>query len=353
VSTFAAVLLFVSVIAYAVLGGADFGAGFWDLFAGGAARGARPREVIDQSIAPVWEANHVWLIFCFVLLWTCFSEAFASIWTTLFVPLSIAAFGIVLRGAGFAFRKAVVRESSRRNFGAAFALSSLIVPFCFGCIAGAIASGRVPLGGRPGHPVTSWINPSSVLGGVLAVVVVAFLAAVYLVWDADRMDDPEMVEYFRRRAVGAAAAAGVVSFVGIFVLRADARYVFDGLMSRGLPLVIASVVAGTGALLQLVRTRHHGARLLAVTAVASIVGAWGVAQWEYVLPTTLTVDQAASPTGTLEAILFAAVLFVLFIVPGFALLFTLDQRGVLPEEGIDDDPDPEPAPRSDPNHASA
>ncbi len=136
-----AVLLFAAVTAYAVFGGADFGAGFWDLVAGGAVRGERPREVIDHAIGPVWEANHVWLIFVFVVLWTGFSEAYASITLTLFVPLTLAAFGIVLRGSSFAFRKTVFRTRDRRNFGAAFALSSVLVPYCFGAVAGAIASG--------------------------------------------------------------------------------------------------------------------------------------------------------------------------------------------------------------------
>src|SRR5215471_13145963 len=166
-STAVAVVLFLAVTAYAVFGGADFGAGFWDLVAGGAERGERPRDVIDHSIGPVWEANHVWLIFIFVVLWTGFSEAYASIWLTLFVPLTIAALGIVLRGSGFAFRKAVLRDSSRRNFGAAFAISSLIVPFFLGTVAGGIASGRIPPGGVAGDPVKSWLNPTSLLGGVL------------------------------------------------------------------------------------------------------------------------------------------------------------------------------------------
>src|SRR4249920_1028342 len=202
--TAVAVLLLVAVTAYAVFGGADFGAGFWDLVAGGTDRGARPREVIDHSIGPVWEANHVWLILCFVVLWTAFPEAYASITLTLFVPLTIAALGIVLRGASFAFRKAVFTTRDRRNFGAAFAASSVLVPFCLGAVAGGIASGRVPAGGKAGDPWSSWVNPTSILGGVLAVCVVAYLAAVYLVWDSRRLSDEDMVEYFRRRAVTAA-----------------------------------------------------------------------------------------------------------------------------------------------------
>src|SRR5690349_14344445 len=168
-STAAAVVLFIGIMAYAVFGGADFGAGFWDLIAGGADRGARPRSVIEHAIGPVWEANHVWLIFTFVVLWTCFPEAYASITLTVFVPLTIAAFGIVLRGSGFAFRKAVLRTRYQQAFGAAFALSSVLVPYCLGAVLGGIASGRVPSGGQPGDPWHSWVNPTSIVVGVLAV----------------------------------------------------------------------------------------------------------------------------------------------------------------------------------------
>src|SRR5215203_2159341 len=239
-STAAAIVLFLAVLMYAIFGGADFGSGFWDLTAGGAKRGRRPREVIDHSIGPVWEANHVWLIFSFVVLWTCFPEACASITLTMFVPLTIAALGIVLRGASFAFRKAVFRTRDRRNFGAAFAISSVLVPYCFGAVVGAIASGRVPAGGKAGDPWDSWVNPTSILGGVLAVTAVAYLAAVYLTWDAKRLGDDSLVDYFRRRAVIASIGAGTVALAGIYVLYHDSRYLFDGLTARALPLVILS-----------------------------------------------------------------------------------------------------------------
>ncbi len=249
----AAIVLFVAITAYAVFGGADFGAGFWDLVAGGAQKGARPRAVVSHAIAPVWEANHVWLIFTLVVLWTAFSEAFSSIMLTLFVPLTFAAFGIVLRGSSFVFRKNVLRVRDRRNFGAAFALSSVLVPYCFGAVAGAIASGRVPAGGDVGDPWSSWVNPTSILGGVLAVTVCAYLAAVYLTYDACRIADAAMVEYFRRRAVITAVVAGVVALAGVFVLRSDARYVFDGLTARALPLVIVSAACGIASLVLLLR----------------------------------------------------------------------------------------------------
>jgi cytochrome d ubiquinol oxidase subunit II len=336
VSTTAAIVLFVGVLAYAIFGGADFGAGFWDLVAGGTERGDRPRSVIDHSIGPVWEANHVWLVFSFVVLWTCFPEAYASITLTLFVPLTIAALGIVLRGSSFAFRKAVFRTRDRRNFGAAFAVSSVLVPYCMGAVVGGIASERVPAGGVAGDPWSSWVNPTSVLGGVLAVTVAAFLASVYLVWDADRLADADMVAYFRARAVGAAMVAGIVSFAGIFVIRADARFLFDGLSSRGLPLVLGSAIAGAGSLILLLRRSHRGARLLSVAAVTLVVLAWGVAQWDFILPQSLTVDQAAAPSGTIWAVLVAVALAAALVVPGFVLLYVLDQRGLLPEEGAEE-----------------
>jgi cytochrome d ubiquinol oxidase subunit II len=330
-----AIVLFTAVTAYAVFGGADFGAGFWDLVAGGAKRGERPRALIDHSIGPVWEANHVWLIFALVVLWSGFSEAFASITLTLFVPLTFAALGIVLRGSSFAFRKAVFRTRDRRNFGAAFAISSVLVPFFMGTVAGAIASGRVPAGGQAGDTWSSWINPTSFLGGVLAVIMCAYLAGTYLVRDAARLERPDMVDYFRRRAIAAAVAAGVVAFIGIFVLHADAVYVFHGLTSRALPLVILSALFGVGSLVLLVRRASPVARVLAIGAVASIVVGWGVAQWPYMLPTTLTVSDAAAPSGTLTAILVVFGIAAVLIIPSLAMLYVLDQKSLLPDEGVE------------------
>jgi cytochrome d ubiquinol oxidase subunit II len=324
-----AVILFAGITAYALFAGADFGAGFWDLVAGGAETGARPRRLIQASIGPVWEANHVWLIFTLVVLWTAFSEAFASITLTLFVPLSLAALGIVLRGSSFAFRKEVQRTSSRRNFGAAFASSSIVVPYCMGAVAGAIASGRVPAGGKAGDPWSSWMNPTSILGGLMAVTVCAYLAAVYLVRDAARADQPDLVEYFRRRAVGAAVVAGAVAFAGIFVLHADAEHVFDGLTSRALPLVIVSALCGGGSLALLLRARPRHARVLSAGAVASVVVAWGVAQWPYLLPTSLEVSQAAAPDPTLVTVTVVFGIAAVLVVPSLGLLYVLDQRGVV------------------------
>jgi cytochrome d ubiquinol oxidase subunit II len=215
-----------------------------------------------------------------------------------------------------------------------FAISSVVVPYFMGSVAGAIASGRVPGGGQAGDPWSSWVNPTSILGGTLAVAAIAYLAAVYLVWDARRLNAHEMVAYFRMRAIAAGVVAGVVAFVGIFVLQADADYLFDGLTSRALPLVLLSAICGVAGLALLVREAQRWARLAAVVAVASVVVAWGVAQWDYVLPTTMTVSQAASPSGTIAAVLVAFGLAVLLIVPAFVLLYVLDQRSLLPAEGV-------------------
>jgi cytochrome d ubiquinol oxidase subunit II len=336
VTTAVACILFLGVIVYSIFGGADFGAGIWDLLAGGTRRGRVPRQVIDRSIGPVWEANHVWLIFVFVVLWTAFPTAYASITLTLFVPLALAALGIVLRGASFAFRHAVYRTEEQRVYGAFFAFGSLLVPFAFGCVAGAIATGRVPAGGQAGDPWGSWVNPTSLLGGVLAVVAVSYLSSVFLVFDAGRMADVEMVEYFRRRAVVAAVVAGAVALGGIAILHHDANYLFDELTSRALPLVIVSAIGGVASFVLLLREQHRFARLAAVAAVGAVIAAWGVAQWPYVVPRTMTIEATAAPSGTLTATVAVFLVAAVTIVPAIGFLYWLDQRGVLPEEGGDD-----------------
>jgi cytochrome bd ubiquinol oxidase subunit II len=327
-NAFAAVVLFIGVIAYAVFGGADYGAGFWDLTAGGADRGREPRHLIDLSLAPVWEANHVWLIFCLVMLWTAFPTAFAAIMTTLYVPLGLTALGIVARGSGFAFRKVFVRTDQQRAVGAAFALSSVLTPFFLGTVAGGIASGRVPTAGH-GNPLTSWLNPTSLLGGVLAVLACAFTAAVFLTAEARRRDEPEMEDWFGHRAQLIAVVTGVVALIGIAVLLVDAPRLFGNLLGRALPLVILSGLCGLASLLLLRRLSPRLVQVLAVTASAAIVAGWGVAQYPYLLGTHLSIGAAAAPQPTLWALTVVAGAAVLLVVPSIGLLFALAQRGRL------------------------
>jgi cytochrome d ubiquinol oxidase subunit II len=325
VSTFAAVVLFVGVTAYALLGGADYGAGFWDLTAGGARRGAGPRHLIDVTLAPVWEANHVWLIFCLVTLWTGFPAAFAAIMSTLYLPLGLAALGIVVRGCGFAFRKVLVRTEHQRVAGAAFAASSVITPFFLGTVAGALASGRVPTAGN-GDAIGSWLNPSSALGGALAVLTCAFLAAVFLLAEARRRAEPDLEAWFRTRARLAAAATGAVALAGIAILHADAPRLFHQLLRPGLPLVLASAAAGIAVLLLLPTAAPRLLQLLAAVAVAAVVIGWGTAQYPYLLGTHLPISTAAAPTATLWALTTVAAAAAVIVVPALALLFTLQQR---------------------------
>jgi len=326
-----AVVLMVGVTFYAVFGGADFGAGFWSLVAGGGERGRRPRELIDWAIGPVWEANHVWLIFVLVVLWTGFSSAFESIFSTLFIPLSLAALGIVFRGAGFAFHHTARRAGGRAFATAAFGVASLLTPFFLGTVVGAIAGGRVPVGNAAGDAVTSWLNPLSLLIGALFVATGAYLAAVFLVSDSRRAGAPDLERYFATRALIAALVAGALAAAGLVALHRDADYIFDRLTHEGLPLVILSLLCGIGVLVLLRRGARRGARALAIGAVAAVVWGWGVAQWPYLLPEKLTVSDAAAPSATLTGVLVVFGIAVCVVLPSIALLFTLVQRNLVEE----------------------
>jgi cytochrome d ubiquinol oxidase subunit II len=328
VTTLIALVLFGGVLMYAIFGGADFGAGFWDLTAGGAERGRGPRQLIDESIGPVWEANHTWLIYCLVVMWTAFPSAFAAIMTTLYLPLGLAALGIVLRGSGFAFRRMTMRTAEERVAGAAFAVSSVVTPFCFGAVVGGIASGRVPAAGN-GNAVTSWLNPTSITGGILAVTVCAYLAAVFLTEDARLRGEADLESWARRRALGAAAVAGGVSIVGLFVLRADAHRLYTHLLSQGLVFVIVSVLAGLAALVALRRAAPRVVRVLGVAAVGAVLIGWGAAQYPYLLGNHLSIATAAAPHQTLVALTVVAVAALALVVPSLALLYVLQQRGRL------------------------
>lgn len=326
-----AAILWVGVTLYAVFGGADFGAGFWDLVAGGARRGAPARGRIEHSIGPVWEANHVWLIFILVVSWTAFPQAFSAVMTTLYIPLALAAVGIVLRGAGFAFRKSVDDLRAQRAAGAAFAASSVVTPFFMGTAVGAIASGRVP-GAGDGDPIGSWTGASSLLIGAMFVAAGAYLAAVFLVEDSRRAADRDLERYFARRAIGAATGAGAAALGGILVMRSDNRLLYEGLIAEGLPLVIASAAFGTAVLAILVRGARRGLRPLAAGAVVAVIWGWGAAQYPYLIPKTLTVAGAAGADASLTAVLVVFGAAVLLVLPSLGLLYWLAGRRLL-EDG--------------------
>ena len=332
-----AIVLWLGVTTYAVFGGADFGAGFWDLVSGRGDAGDRSRGLIAAAIGPVWEANHTWLIFDLVILWTAFPIAFAAIMSSLFVPLSLAAVGIVLRGAAFAFRPVVGSARGRAITTGIFAASSVLTPFFLGAAGGGIASGRVSLDPGGGNLFGSWLNPTSILVGLMAVAACAYLAAVFLVADARRLGQADLAALFLRRARAAAVVTGGLAVVGILVLAVDAPVLANELTGRGWPLVVAGFVLGGAALVAIGQRATFGTRPLAVGAVVAVIWGWGVAQYPDILPRTLSLADAAAPAGSLGSLLVVFVAAALLIAPSLALLFWLTQQnrlgGHAPEAG--------------------
>ncbi len=321
-ATLILVLTWLSLTSYALLAGADFGAGTWDLLAGSAGSGRPRRQLIEHVIGPVWEANHVWLIFVLVLLWTSFPTVFAAVASTLWLPLTFAALGIIGRGSAFAFRKTVTEVWQQRVFGATFAVSSVATPFFLGASAGAIATGRVPPGVAAGDPVTSWTSPVPLLTGLLSVAACSFLAATYLCGEASRTGDPALVRWFRVRALGSGFVAGALALTGLIMVRADARPLFDGLFGRAFPVVLVSVAGGMAALALLVASRFTAARIAAGLAVAGLVWGWGAAQYPLLLP-GLDVDAASALPATLHAVLVTSLVGLVLLLPSMFWLLRL------------------------------
>ncbi|MFN2560378.1 MAG: cytochrome d ubiquinol oxidase subunit II [Jatrophihabitans sp.] len=239
-----------------------------------------------------------------------------------------AQLGIVLRGAGFAFAKVLERSPDTRVNGAAFAVSSITTPFFFGTVAGGVASGRVPTAGN-GDAVRSCLNPTSLLGGAIAVTVCAYLAAAFLSEDARVRGEDDLVDWARRRAVSAAVTSGALSLAGLFVLHSDAHRLWTHLLHAAVPLVVVSVLSGSAALVLLRRGAPRVVRVLAVVAVGAIVLGWGVAQYPYLLGTHLSIGAAAARTATPGALAVVTGLAALLVVPSIALLFVLQQRARL------------------------
>ena len=322
-------ILLASVTLYAVLGGADFGGGLWDLLAGGDRRGRAPRQLIEESITPVWEANHVWLVFDLVIFWTAFPQAFAAVMTVAALPLWLALAGIVLRGAGFAFRKEVDGLPMQRTFGATFAFSSLLTPFFMGTVIGAIATGQIPADASHAS-LPAWTSATSLLTGFVFVGACGYLAAVYLVGEAARRGDRRLRAYFTRRAQAAGIVTGALSLATLAELHSSNAALFSRLTGRALPLVIAAGLCGLAVLVLLTAGRLRGVRVIAALGVAAVIWGWGVAQYPVLLPgTAVTLSNAGAPQTTLVAIVVLFVVAVLIVGPSFALLFSLQGRRLL------------------------
>jgi len=323
-ATAVAVAMFAGVLMYALFGGADFGSGLFDLTAGGSENGGELRALIDHSIGPVWEANHVWLIYILVMWWTGFPTAFAAVTTTLFLPLVLALLGIVLRGASFAFRKYSATVTQARLFGAVFAGSSLITPFFLGAVAGSVASGRVPAAGN-GDLMGSWLNPTSLFGGAIAVGTCSFLAGAFLTADAARSGHPRLSEQLRTRTMGVGIVTGMVVFAALIPIRRDAPTLSDALLGAAAPLIVISAAAGALTLVMLYRRQYSLARVGAVAAVSAVVVGWGVAQYPWVLVDQVRIADGAGAESTLVGLLVVVALAGIIVVPSLAYLYSLTQ----------------------------
>jgi cytochrome d ubiquinol oxidase subunit II len=314
---------------YTVLGGADFGAGFWQLVAGKGERADEIREHAHHAMAPVWEANHVWLIFVLTVVWTAYPSAFGSIASTLSIPLFIAGIGIVMRGGAYLLRAGTRTAGEQRRVDTVFAVSSVITPFALGTVIGALASERVHVGNPGGSLVTSWLNPTSIAIGVLAVASGAYTAAVFLCGDAARQGEHALADRFRARALAAGLAAGAVAIAGLVVLHFDAERIFRRLTEGvALPALVVSVIAGVATLGLVWRRRYEPARYTAAVAVAATIAGWAVAQNPIFLR-GLTIRQAAAGHDTLVAVVVAILAGALLLFPSLALLFRLTLRGEL------------------------
>jgi cytochrome bd ubiquinol oxidase subunit II len=314
---------------YTVLGGADFGTGIWQLTAGSGPDADRIREHAHESMAPVWEANHVWLIFVLTVVWTSYPTAFGSIASTLSFALFLAGLGIILRGAAYALRSATRSARETRAVDAVFSISSILTPFGLGAAVGGIASQRVPVGNATGHLFSSWLNGTSVVIGVVAVGTSAYLAAVFLAADAARQQDAFLERQFRLRALIAGGLAGVIAIAGIAVLQSDAHPLYHGLVEGdGLPALIVSVIAGLTTLLLVWQSRFEPARYTGALAVAAIIAGWALAQQPIMLP-GLTIKQAAAPHDALVLVVVVVLAGAALLFPSLALLFRLVLGGRL------------------------
>jgi len=325
-----ALVLLMTVTAYSVAGGVDFGAGIWDLLAGRGKQANEARALIDHAMAPVWEANNVWLVFSIVVCWTGFPLLFQSVFASLYPLFSLALLGVILRGAFFAFRHIASGPRMERASSLVFGISSVITPFFFAATLGAIASGRVGVGGPTLSVWDACVSPMSISFGLVALAATAFSGASFLVGDARRYGIPEMVDYFRRRAVVATFVLVAFGTLGLITIGFEAPRLLSSMIGGlGTPFVLATMVLTPAVGYLLWRRRFFWYRVLTVGAVSSLVLAWGLAQAPHVLPETLTVSQAAAPVATHIALLVVTAALVVLVAPALGLLVYFDQRSAL------------------------
>jgi cytochrome d ubiquinol oxidase subunit II len=325
-----AFVLLLTITAYSVAGGVDYGAGIWDLLAGGSAQANRARALIDHAMAPVWEANNVWLVLAIVVCWTGFPLLFQSVFASLYPLFAFALLGLILRGAFFAFRHLGEGPRVQRRTGVVFGISSVLAPFFFAAALGAIASGRVAVGGPTVSVWQACLSPMSISFGLVSLAATAFIGASFLVGDARRYGMPDMVDYFRRRAVVATVTLIVTGSIALATIGFENPHLLTAMFTGlGAPFAIAAMVLTPMVGFLHVRGIFRWFRLLSVGVVGSLVFAWGLAQSPYLLPGQLTIAQAGAPLGTEVLLLVVTLLVVVVILPSLGLLVYFDQRGAL------------------------
>jgi len=313
-----------ALVLYAVFGGADFGAGVWQF---NLAFRMPPEEqrFCDRAMGPIWETNHVWLIFVIVLLFSAFPPAFAALSRALWLPFLLALVGIVFRGCGFAFRHyAGGAEALQRRWSIVFAISSTFTPFFLGAAAGAVASGQLQItasGGFEGNYYTGWISLLSIYTGFFSVGVCAYLAAVFLTRDAVREGNGELATTWRRRALSMGIVVGTLAMAGLVVVRIEAPVLWEELAGRGLPLIGLSVVFGLLSIVSLWRRWHGMAAVGASVTVAAVIGGWALGQYPLILPPAILIHSAAAPPNVLWLFIGVAALGALLLLPSLAFLF--------------------------------
>jgi len=313
----------IALTAYVLLGGADFGGGVWDLLAGGP-RQERQRGLISHAIAPVWEANHVWLILVVVLLFTCFPAAFSRLTITLHIPLSLLLVGIVLRGSAFIFRSYAPDDSTgQRRWGRVFAIASLLTPILLGVSLGAIATGKVepPTGeGFVTDFVAPWATPFTASVGLFTLTLFAFIAAVYLTVEAKESD---LKEDFRLRALVAGALVFVAALVTLVLALRESPLVWRGLTASAYagPVHLFTGITAIAAFWGLWSRRYRVARVATAAQVIGILWGWALAQYPYIVPPELTINDAAAPAITLRLTSIALAVGAVVLLPSLAYLF--------------------------------
>jgi cytochrome d ubiquinol oxidase subunit II len=314
--------------AYVLLAGADFGGGVWDFLARGPRRQAQ-RDLIAHALAPIWEANHVWLILVIVLMFTCFPAAFSTIAILLHIPLTLMLIGIVLRGSAFIFRSyGSDHDAAQQRWGRVFAIASIVTPVLLGMCVGAVATGAVGAttlsasGSFVDHFIRPWLTPFGFGVGLLALALFSFLAAVYLTVEAH---GTELQEDFRLRALWAAGAVFVIAFGVLALSWSEAPMVRAMLMAGpwALPLHIVTGIAAVTAIAALWTRHFRFARLAAAAQVTFILWGWAAAQYPYVLPPTLTIEQAAAPGQTLTLVLWTVAAGACILLPSLYYLFRI------------------------------